>query len=83
MLEASLKKDIQKDIKIATAHLKGSIYDEDGMDNNQKVIVNQISKQVQSQIDRKVDKVDFRDFLAEKTNKKEHEMALNMVNMLH
>ena len=55
--------------------------DETGVDR--KLIIDQITMKVQSQVDRKVDKEDFSEFLANKTSKKEHEMTLRMVNLLH
>ena len=83
LLESSLKKDILREIRLATAHLKGSFFEDEAMDVDRKLIIDQVSAKVLSQIERKVDKTDFREFLAEKTSKKEHEMTLRMVNLLH
>ena len=83
MLEVSLKKEIQRDIKIATSHLKGSILDDEDMDVDKKMIIDQVTNKVLTTLERKVDKADFREFLTDKTSKKEHEMTLRMVNLLH
>ena len=39
MLEESLKNNIQREIKIATAHIKGSIFDDEDMDDDKKMII--------------------------------------------
>ena len=39
ILESNLKKEIQRDIKKATAHLQGSILDDDGTDVDRKMII--------------------------------------------
>lgn len=83
ILESNLKKLVLREINIVTAQLKGSILDDDGMDADKKQIIEQVTMKLQLQLDRKVDKDDFREFLTNKTSKKEHEMTLRMVNLLH
>ena len=42
-----------------------------------------MTKAVTDHVDRKVDRTDFRDQLANKTNIKEHEMTVRMINRLY
>ena len=48
IIETFLKKEIQKEINQATAHLKGSILDEDGMDADRKLIIDAVTMKVQA-----------------------------------
>ena len=59
------------------------MFEDDYLDLDMKVIVDKIKNSVLSELERKVDKTDFNQFLGSKTSKKEHEMALSMISQLH
>lgn len=46
------------------------------MDAEKQLVVKQIKGQILEELDRKVDKVDFREFLVNKVSKKEQEMTM-------
>ena len=44
MLDEALKKDIQNEIKVATAHLQGSVLDGENIDADKKILIAQVKK---------------------------------------
>lgn len=78
--DKNMDKKVTLEVKNATAHLHTSLYDDD---NTHKLDGPQIIKEVKNLMDRKIDKNDFEELIRSKSSKRDMEMMLNSVSVLH
>lgn len=73
---------ISKEIKLARAEFKHSMYDDDGGKEFQ-IQKKKILDKVDDGLKKKVDLNEFKDSILTKTSKKDHEMVVRHVQLVH
>lgn len=79
--DKNLDRKVTKEVQLATAHLHTSVFDD--LPDEQKLDGPTIIKEVKRLMDRKIDKNDFDDQIRTKASKRDSEMILNSLGVIH